>query len=169
MLVCFLSGPDATLIREQGGEDVARVVFKNLPETSPAWESARILIRYHWIPNPYPQCVVHVLKGPACCARVTPASSPASLQAELSAHVACAPCLPVRLLQSFLRTLRSQKHNIYLYILMGTKLKYSAVLHLFGRFPRVSEGLRSPRACVHTHAHQRTCAIAHESTLRRLK
>jgi hypothetical protein len=56
-----------------------------------------------------------------------------------------------------------------IYILMGTKLKYSAVLHLFGHFPRVSEGIRSPRACVHTHAYHMTRAIAHKSTLHRLK
>ena len=59
--------------------------------------------------HPMAQCVVHALKGLACRARVTPASSPASV---LSAHVACAPC--ARLRQSFSRTLTSQKTLIFL-------------------------------------------------------
>ncbi len=57
--------------------------------------------------NPMAQCVVHALKGLACRARVTPASSPTALQAELSAHVAFAP--RARLRQAFSHKLRSQK------------------------------------------------------------
>ena len=66
------------------------------------------------------QCAVHALKGLACRARVTPASSPAShckhgsvaLQAVLSPHVAFAS--RARLRQSFSRTLRSQKTKYFL-------------------------------------------------------
>jgi hypothetical protein len=55
--------------------------------------------------NPLAQCVVHVLKGLACRARVTPAASDClGLQAVLSAPRA-------RLRQSFSRTLRSQQLN----------------------------------------------------------
>jgi hypothetical protein len=69
--------------------------------------------------HPMAQCGVHALKGLACRARVTPASSPAShcclaLQAVLSAHVAFAP--RARLRQAFSRTLRSQKHNIFQWV-----------------------------------------------------
>ena len=58
--------------------------------------------------GPMAQCVVHALKGLACRARVTPASSPASHCKQcLGAHVAFAP--RARLHQSFSRTLTSQK------------------------------------------------------------
>ena len=67
--------------------------------------------------GPTAQCAVHALKGLACHARVTPASA---LQAVLSAHVAFAPRAQLR--QSFSRTLRSQKHNIFKWVQnLGTR------------------------------------------------
>jgi hypothetical protein len=83
---------------------------------------------YRWVPKfgPMAQCVVHALKGLACRARVTPASSPASHCKQCPALMS--PFSPrARLRQSFLRTLRSQKHNIFS---MGPKFRYPTVFGL---------------------------------------
>ncbi len=70
--------------------------------------------------QPMIQCVMHALKGLACRARVTPASSPASHCKQYSALTS--PSLHAWLRQSFSRTLRSQ------FFSMGPKLRYPVVL-----------------------------------------
>jgi hypothetical protein len=72
-------------------------------------------LRFH----PMPQCVVHALKGLACRARITPASSPASHYKQSSRGVQVAFAPRARLRQSFSRSLRSQK--TYYIFLMGPK------------------------------------------------
>jgi hypothetical protein len=61
--------------------------------------------------DPMAQCVVHTLKGLACRARATQASSPASHCKQCLALTS--PLLHACARQSFLCSLRSQKHNIF--------------------------------------------------------